>query len=499
MSLIERIRNNQLDKRLATLQILAFVSVVAFVMDAVLLYRHFTDNALTPALAYLLSLKLAFPPVFVLGATYLYAFLTGESVSEAPKSMWRYIKNSTLQSYLQLVVLITLATSVSLITLAIFHYHTPPIYKRLVAQLLGGANDDNQVIKDEIVRLRNNAPVLADRLTIIAKVFEERRLWNNENKTPSTFLPRILIRQLEADSDDDTWDSHPLRHFALAEANSMLTQALTNLHSKSAMRSINASRELAITNYQLVISDGSNLSTDLMKRSASQNMGNVYFYSGDCTKATSIYSRLSAVHLNAGTEGNRVAALVSCRKNDEAITVGNNAINRLQDKPETLKTMRDFVSLLTNTGFAKLINKSYSEALEDMQAAHDLIPDQMAKQNLALALIGASRPQDALTVLEGDLDAPQVSPDSQLQVTVRNSGGSCTYLIRALALAESDAPNPIIFANVLSYARKPQPPDIVTKNSSTWKTTAKKELQADQRPCGNLALLPLVSGLLRSD
>lgn len=497
MSLIERIKNNQLDKRLAMLQILAFVSVASFVMDAVLLYRHFTDNALTPALAYLLSLKLAFPPIFVLGATYLYAFLTGESVSEAPKSMWHYIRNSTLQSCMQLVILITLATSVSLLTLATLHYHTPPIYEKLVAQLLGGANDDNQVIKDEIVRLRNTAPVLADRLTIIAKVFDERRLWNNENKIPNTFLPRIFIRQLEADSDDATWESHPLRRFALAEANSMLAQALTSLHSKSAIHSINTSRELAITNYQLVISDGSNLSTELMKRSASQNIGNVYFYSGDCAKATSIYSNLSVAQLNAGTEGNRVAALVSCKRNDDAITVGNNAINRLQDIPEALKTIRDFVSLLTNTGFAKLINKNYPEALEDMQAAHDLIPDQMAKQNLALALIGLSHPQDALAVLEGDLDAPQVSPDSQLHVTVRNSGGSCTYLIRALALAKSDAPDPMIFANVLSYARKPQPPDIVVKNSITWKATAKRELQADQRPCGNLALLPLVSDLLR--
>jgi hypothetical protein len=227
--LIERIRKNQIDGPLATLQLLSFILVVALVMDAVLLYRHFTDDALTPALDYLLSLKLAFPPVVVIGATYLYAFLTGESASEAPKS---------------------------------------------------------------------------------------------------------------------------------------------------------------VENYGFVVADRSNLSTKLMKQSAAQNVGNVYLYAGDCKEANSIYSKLSLSQLNAGTEGNRVAALASCGKSVEAAAVGSDAIDRLQGKPEVLSGMRDFVSLLTNTGFVKLINKTYQEGLEDMQAAHDLIPDQMAKQNLALALIG---------------------------------------------------------------------------------------------------------------
>jgi len=497
VSLVDRIRNNQLDLPLAALQLLAFISTVALVLNAVLLYRHFTDDALTPALTYLFSLKLAFPPVVVIGATYLYAFLTGESVSEAPKSMWRHVKNNTLQSRSQLFVFQLFAIIVSLATLSVLYCHTPPAYEKLVAKLLGGANDDHQVIKDAIARLKNNDPTLSDRLAVIAGVFEERRLWNNENKIPSTFLPRVFIRQLEEDSDDKSWESHPLRKFAVAEANSMLAQALASLRSKSAKGAIESSRDLAIANYESVIADRSNLSTHLMKRSASQNIGNVYFYAGNCTKANSIYSQLSVGQLNAGTEGNRVAALVTCGKPLEAAAIGSDAIDRLQGKPEVLRNMRDFVSLLTNTGFTKLINEANQQALEDMQAAHDLIPDQMAKQNLALALIGVSRPRDAIAMLDGDLDAPPVSTESQLQVVVRNGGGSCSYLIRALSLATAGDNEQTIFANVLSYARQPQPPDVIRKNSRTWKATAIGTLQMDKRPCGNLALLPLVTRSLK--
>lgn len=497
MSLVERIKNNQLDRPLAILQILAFASTVALVTDGVFLYRHFTDDSLTPALTYLLSLKLAFPPIIAIGATYLYAFLTGESVSEAPKSMWRHIKNDVLQSRRQIGYILLVAIVASLSTLSILNYHTPPAYEKLVTQLLGGANDDNQIIKDAISRLKSNAPTLSDRLTIIAKVFDERRLWNNENKTTTTFLPRVFIRQLETDSDDESWENHPLRRFALAEAHSMLAQALTSLRSKSAKQAIETSRDLAIANYKFVIEDRSNLSTDLMKRSARQNTGNVYLYSGNCAEANNLYSQLSIAQLNAGTEGNRVAALVTCGKNIEAIKVGTEAIVRLQGKPEVLKSMRDFVSLLTNTGFAKLIVEKYQDALDDIQAAHDLIPDQMAKQNLALALIGVSQPRDAIAVLEGDSDAPPVSPESQLQIVVRNGGGSCTYLIRAIALATAGETEQSIFSNVLSYARRPQPTDEIVKSRDTWKTAARDALQRDQRPCGNLAFLPLLSRVLQ--
>lgn len=497
MSLIERIKKKQLDWPLAILQILAFGSTVAFVIDGVLLYRHFTDDALTPALTYFRSLKLAFPPIIVLGVTYFYAFLTGESVSNAPKSMWRYTKNIALQSRRQLLLFLLLAFVVSLSTMSILRYHTPPAYDVLVTQLLGGANDDNQVIKDAISRLKSNAPTLSDRLTAMAKVFEERRLWNNENKTPSTFLPRVFIRQLETDSNDHTWKNHPLRHFALAEAHSMLAQALSSLRSDSAKPMIVASRQEAIASYRFVMENGSNLSTDLMKRSAHQNIGNVYLYSSNCVEANKIYSQLSISQLNAGTEGNRVAALVNCGKIPEAIRVGTEATSRLQGKPEVLKLMRDYVSLLTNTGFAKMIVEKYTDAFEDMQAAHDLIPDQMAKQNLALAMIGLSRPRDAIAILEGDTDAPPVSPESQLQIVIRNGGGSCTYLIRAVALAAAADVEHSIFSNVLSYARRPLPTDEIIKGRDTWKSVAKDALQRDQRPCGNLAFLPLVSHALR--
>ncbi|WP_156373393.1 hypothetical protein [Pseudorhodoferax sp. Leaf267] len=497
MSLAKRYRSGELDVPLAVLQVLVLLAAAAMVLNVVLVYRHFTDDALTPTVDYLLSLKLAFPPILALAATYLYAFLTGESLTDAPKSMWRHIKNSTLQNKRQLTLCVLATTGASLATAVVLHLHTPPAYGRLVATLLGGSNDDHQIIKESIANLRKSSPVLADRLSVVAKVFDERRLWNSENKATSTFLPRVLIRQLQTASDDAAWQEHPLRRFALAEASSMLAQALTELQSDGAKKSIEVSRGTAIREYQAVLDDRTNRTTSLMRRSARQNIGNVHYYSGDCRRASEIYSKLADEQMNAGTQANRIAALVGCGEIAAAVDVGTSAVAKLQDKPEILNSMRDFVNLLTNTGFAKLIAGKYAEGFEDMQAAHDLIPDAMAKQNLALAQIGASRHKDALSTLDKDLEAPLVSIDNQLQVTTRNSTGSCSYIIRAVALAGAGEKPEAIYANVLAYAKQPKSSDLIVQQSGAWKAEGLSALKADRRPCGNLAYLPFVSGLFK--
>jgi tetratricopeptide (TPR) repeat protein len=498
MRLIERYRMGHLDAGLSALQIVAFFGFAALVIIAVLLYRHFTDDALVPALDYMLSIKLAFPPILVLGTTYLYAFITGEPVAEAPKSMWSFMKNKLLQSRRFLLGFAAISLCACLGTAALLARHVPPAYGKLVTVLLSGSNDDHQLIKDAIRRVREADRRLSERLEAVVRVFEERRLLNAENKTPTTFLARVLIRQLEDDPGDPDWSDHPLRRMAHAESHSMLAQALTNQATSASTTVIEQSRKRAIEEYELVIADKSSRTTELMRRSAKQNIGNVHYYSGQVSRAIEVYGSLSDKELDAGTEANRVAALVSGRRTADAISVGNRAIARLQANPAVFKALRDYVGLLTNTGFANLVAGQSAAGLEDMQAAFDLIPDTMAKQNLALAQIAMGLPLDALATLELDIAAPAVTPESQMAVVTRNPAaiGSCSYLIRALALAanKEDAAN--VAANIHSYARRPLPSAAIQLRRKNWRIDANNALKRDKRPCGDLRLLPFVATLI---
>ncbi len=499
MGLIERYRRGQLDTGLALMQLTAFFGSIALVVVAVLIYRHFTDDALVPMLDYMFSVKLAFPPILVLGATYLYAFATGEPIAEAPKSMWSLLKNDLLQSRRFLLGFAAICVIASLGTAYLVTFDVPPAYRKLVSVLLGGANDDNQLIKDTIKKVRDSNPRLSDRLEAVVKVFDERRLWNSENKTPTTFLPRVFIRQLEGDPAEPDWENHPLRRMAYAEAHSMLAQALANLGSGASKNAIEQSRSRAVQEYEKVVSDRSSRTTELMRRSARQNIGNVYYYSGQFAKAIEVYAALTAQERNAGTEANRVAALVYTGQIREAIAVGSDAIASLQATQAVFKTLRDYVGLLTNTGFARLVDGQFAPALEDMQAAFDLIPDAIAKQNLALAQIATNLPRAALATLDLDMDAPAVTPESQLSVVTRNpsGSGSCSYLIRALALATNNDDLALVAANIHSYARRPLPSADIVKRAANWKAEATTALKSDKRPCGDLGRLPFVAALLK--
>lgn len=497
MGIVDRYRAGRLDLGLSAWQLLAFAGVVGLLLASILVYRHFTDDSLRPTLDYLLSLKLALPPIIALVATYLYAFVTGEPVSNAPRSMWAHLRNRTLQDRSQLRLFIGVCVLLYAGTTALLLLHTPPAYRQLVAQLLGGANDDHQLIADSIARVKSGNVVLADRLTMIRKVFEERRLWNHENKAPTPALPRIFIRALDAAEDDAAWVTHPLRRFALAEAHSMLAQALSLRQGSGDSPLVKASRQLAIGHYQAVIDSRSNLVTALMKKSASQNIGNVHFYSANYAAAIQAYGTLSREYLSAGTEGNKVAAYVASGDAAQASQVGQASLLQLQDARHIFTELRDYVGLLTNTGFAKLITGDSAGALAEMQAAYDLMPDAMGRQNLALALNAANEPAAALALLAEDSEAPLVTLPSQLDVITKHGGGNCSYLIRAIAHARAGDAAAVIAANVAAYARQAQPIDALLRLAGDWKAVASKALQRDQRPCGSLILLPSVKQQLQ--
>lgn len=494
-SIFERWKQGLVDTWLASLQLLSFVVTVLLMVCAVLLYRHFSSSALAPAWTYLASVKLAVPPVAILTVSYFYAFLTGAPVTEAPRTLWNWLRNNALQSQPLMTIYCAVCLCASAMILAYIHATSPPVYERLVAQLLGGSNDDHAVISDQIKALKDTNPSLMAHIENVKQVFEERRKWNHDNKPPNATLPRIFIRTLDANIEDDPeWKDHPLRWFASAEAHSMLAQALGVGSSTTAtMHVLALSRETALTLYDRVASDFSNpLVTKLMLTSARQNQGNVLYYSGKFKEALALYTTLNEALRSTAVEANIVASLVQLRRFDEAIQTGTTAVGRSRSTGRALTEVRDYISLLTNIGFAQMIVQKNSDALEGMQEVHDLVPDSMAKQNLALANIADGKLEAALDALADDDTAPQLSSETQLDVVTKKGGGSCAYLIRGVAITAAKGDAVDAAANFAAYARQGVARGDLAHATNHWTDVAKASLLKDSRPCGNLAYLPVI-------
>jgi len=85
------------DLRLSTLQIASMSLAVLLTLSLVALYHHFTEDYFVPLPEYLGSIKLAAPPLFILFSSYLMTFLLGEKLTDTPKFVLRYLRNSFLQ------------------------------------------------------------------------------------------------------------------------------------------------------------------------------------------------------------------------------------------------------------------------------------------------------------------------------------------------------------------------------------------------------------------
>lgn len=236
--------------------------------------------------------------------------------------------------------------------------------------------------------------------------------------------------------------------------------------------------------------------TSLMRVSAEQNIGNTYYYAGNFQRALDTYAGLSEKAKSLGIDANRVAALVQLGRFDDAVKFGNQAMQESKGGTELLTEIREYVSLATNTGFTKLILNRNAEARDDLQEAYDILPDAMARQNLALAIDAAGDPDAALALLAEDTDAPIVTGDSEFDVVSKRGGGNCTYLIRAAALSRTNGDPAEVAANLAAYARQAQPKDRLASDIAAWRAVASHALSRDVRPCGNLKFLPNVKSAL---
>lgn len=487
---------HRLDFRLTFWQLATLLSLGAFLLSAILLHRHFTDDALSNTWDYLLSVKVAVPPLAALMVTYAVAFLTGNSIADAPKAILRWIRNIALQKVSWMATIIVICMVVSSATYFFVWRNSPPSYVQMVSVLLGGENDDQKVVLDAIKHLKDRNLDLADRVDIARQVFEERRKWNHDNKPPIAAYPRAWVRALEV-STPGYWKDHPLRWHALAEAHSMLAQALSSTKmSFGTQQLVRESRARAKELYELVIGTNDPRATDLMKASARQNIANIAFYSGDMDTALRGYETVLKDHRSVSTEANRIAALILTQRFDEAVVVGNEAHIWAQTSGKTLTELRDYVSLLTNIGFLHLVRNYPQEAVDLMKEAFELIPDTMARQNLALALALSGMSDDADEVLATDSESPQVNAATQLSIVSKYPTASCSYLIRALGKLKKQPVGSAVNANLAAYLAIPASMSTLSYPND-WRQKALARLQGDTRPCGTLKLIPVVVQLLQ--
>lgn len=494
-SLWRRLKEGNLDYQLAGLQLTALISAIGMVTYVIFLYRHFTDDALIDLWDYLSSVKVAIPPLAALVITYLYAFVTGINVTEAPKAILAWIRDDALQNHRIMTGFVVVSIIFCTFSDSYLRRMPAPAYERLVAQLLGGENDDQHVIEEVIRNLKEKNRVFATRIDIANQIFAERRRWNHENKQPIEALPRAWIRALDVNLDE-AWKEHPLRWHASAEAHAMMTQAIMTIGAVSSTTAVvNQERDAALMLYQRVLDSRDSRVTPLLRKSAAQNLANVYLYTKEFQKALDQYDKAIKENRSLATESNRVVALVQLGRFAEAISKGTDAQAWALDSGRVLTELRDYISLISNKGFVHLITGANANALKDMREAFELLPDIMARQNLGLAYIANKMPDEALEILAEDIDAPNVTATSESEVMVKHGGGSCTYLIRGIASIMKGQQDRDAASNLAAYLRRADTAEHLA-SLRHWRKLAWQGLQKDKRPCNSLQLIPVVKNFL---
>ncbi|WP_310452743.1 hypothetical protein [Sulfuritalea sp.] len=481
----------EFDLRLTAWQLATLLAGAGALVCVLLLYRHQTDLALVEVWDFLGSVQIGVPPLAALLATYTWAFLSGNKLADAPRDLLRWLRNVALQErHTMLAILVASAMLASITTWRLARV-APPAYVALTAQLLGGENDDHEILAQRTKQIKERNPKFAARLELLRQVFAERRKWNNDEGRPNTTVPRLLIRAMENDNDP-AWAAHPLKWHGLGEAFSMFVQAAASSAGES-NQLLDEMRAESLAHYQRVIDTDDPRATPLMRASAENNLGNVYFYAGQFEAAVDQYRRSFGREPSIEAQANRVAALVMLGRSGEAIQAGEEVIAWALASGRATDKINGYVGLLSNLGFARMIAGDGDKAATAMREAFDLQPDALARQNLALALVAAGRSDDALTVLEVDTAAPAVTAKSELEIVAKFGGGSCSYLIRALAQAKMRTADEA--ANLAAYLRRPRAAAELTR-ADAWRAPAWAALLADKRACRHLQLLPFVRDVL---
>jgi len=482
---------------LSAMQLVCLAAFGLVLLLSILLLHHQTTDYFTPVTVYLSSIKIAIPPAAIFLFTYLFAFVSGNSLTDAPKAALSFARNTFFQSFALMGTALCASLAFAAYGYWVLFFTTPPAYKDLVDKLLGGSSDNLTIVQKEIANIQASNPDLAARLGRVVEVFQERYDVNAGKRTLSGDRARILVRTLESDATGE-WGLSPLRIFASAEAYSMFGQAVE--HANGIIASTNAQSpqtlfQKAVDLYSQIGSSSSALVTPGMKTSALLNTGNTYYYMKDYAKALTAWQQANSeqsVGRNLSAWSNVVAALVLLGRLQEAVTEGEAGKTWAEKNGVALTQTYPYAGLVQNMAYAKIELGDAPGALSDMATANALQDDDLTRQNLALALILVKRESDAQTILR------EMAPPAEANAPPSPAVARCVYFIWGLSMPT--APVAERAANFAAFLNEQHSAADYTKMSekdfaALLSKVAAAMPNADM-PCGSLSAIKPVMALL---
>lgn len=424
------------------LQVLSLAGFAALVVVLARIIHHQTDKTFMPFWDYVGSFQIAFPPIAIVAATYAVAFLAGKKMSDVPALTVSFLRNRFFQSRRMMSGFLLAVTASSAIVLWHTEITPPPAYERLVSAILASEIDRSEEAGRLMRSVAASNPAHADQLALVQRVFELRRQRNLEATNLNLVEARLLLRALNR-TTDDRWLAHPLRKHALAEAHSLLAEAMSD--SGDAAQGFGELDPVTLFDQSVKLyldvrdSSSMRLGTPELLASAQNNIGNVHFYKGDYRRALGEWGQVLTrypEYKNIGTLGNMVAANIVLGEYDAAIRLGQDAKNWAEENGKAITDTAHYVSVLVNTGFAYVANEDLEAALPLFEFAALIENDDNTKLNVAMILAMAGRSEKAERVLR-TVSAPvthrDVADEKRLSDDKR-----CSYLWWALHSPETD-------------------------------------------------------------
>lgn len=491
--------SRKIDWKLALLQLTVIVATIALIVCSVRLYHHQSHEAFVPFYSYLTSVRLAIPPILVLFVSYLMVFIGGKNFSDAPKIVIHFLRDKFFQSRA-----IMYGSSLAFIftTLSILIYtesRPPPKYVDFVKVLLGGEADRHTLVQGKLDTIKQQNPTLAANLRVAAKVFEERSDRNFRHVFNDSTTPRILVRSLEANINNDEWKNHPIRLLALAEAYSMWAQAERSspLGSGPGARWTNLLDKAMDLNNRAFNSDGPDMHL-LIKYSALNNSGNAQLYVGNLEEAEKYYKNALALNKSLASYGNLIALQVLQGKINDAISLSESTRQWAYDNGKAITEGSQFSSVLVNAAYAHMFEGNFGQATELLKEAYAMENDDLNALNLSLSSFLNGDTATGNQVLDR-FKYPELSISYQKE-RVKEDYNPCFYFIKAISIPDSEIFNAAAhYYTYLGIARtEDQLMEMSLDSFRKLKNAVFQRLANDPTPCRHLSLIPEVRQRLAS-
>jgi tetratricopeptide (TPR) repeat protein len=262
---------------------------------------------------------------------------------------------------------------VSCISFAIALFFTsvfpPPKWKVFINDsFLNGEQDGYTKAKAAMDEVSKDSPDEAKSLTQALKLFELRYVFNNRFKQLNQADIADLEGQIERDGSHDKFVK-PFLIYAHAEGESLLGNLLMAQGPDKAKSAFERARA-EYNDFQKIKSRA--VSTR-WHASAQLNRVNTYYYAQDYAAAADEYQQIANSGDDLKVIQNLVAALYMCNRFDEAITVANRALRKLENAESTMPNL--YFALTENLTMCYLATTNISNATKCYENAVSKLPN----------------------------------------------------------------------------------------------------------------------------